>query len=112
MESQNLKLYYEIQGKGPRLLFIPGTASDLRQHPNFFDSPLAKHFEILSFDQRGIGQSNSPDPEPTMRDYAHDIKILLDYLGWNTRPIRRKKYLVTDKFLRAKAMTPMIDCRN
>lgn len=82
MESQNLKLYYEIQGKGPRLLFIPGTASDLRQHPNIFDSPLVQHFEILSFDQRGIGQSNSPDPEPTMRDYARDIKTLLDHLGW------------------------------
>lgn len=78
----NLELYYEIHGQGPRLLFIPGTASDLRQHPNIFDSPLSKHFELLCFDPRGIGQSNSPDDKPTMLSYATDIKNLLDKLNW------------------------------
>lgn len=78
----NLKLYYKIQGAGPRLLFIPGTASDLRQDRHIFQSPLIEHFEVLSFDPRGIGQSTSPDPEPTMLDYANDIKHLLDHVGW------------------------------
>ena len=51
------ELYYEIAGSGPRLLFISGTGSDLRNRPNVFDSPLARHFEILAYDQRGLGQS-------------------------------------------------------
>ncbi len=81
-EFKDLKLYYEIHGQGPRLLFIPGTASDLRQHPNIFDSPLSQHFELACFDPRGIGQSNSPDVKPTMLSYATDIKNFLDKLGW------------------------------
>jgi len=80
----NLTLCYDIRGQGPRVVFIPGTASDLRQHLTIFASPLVEHFEVLSFDPRGIGQSNSPDPEPTMVDYASDVKKLLDMLGWQT----------------------------
>ena len=82
-----LNLYYEVQGQGPRLVFHPGTASDLRIQPSIFESPLAKHFEILSFDPRGIGQSNSPDDAPTMADYANDMKKLMTHLGWNNAHI-------------------------
>jgi hypothetical protein len=48
------------------VVFIPGTASDLRQQLNIFARPLIEHFEVLSFDPRGIGQANSPDAAPTM----------------------------------------------
>lgn len=71
-----------MEGKGEPLLFIPGTASDLRQEKQIFASPLLDRFQILSFDPRGIGQSNSPDASPTMLDYAHDVKLLLDQVGW------------------------------
>ena len=80
--SNQLKLHYKIQGIGPRLLFIPGTASDLRQDIHIFQSPIVDHFEVLTFDPRGIGQSTSPDDAPTMRDYANDVKLLLDHVGW------------------------------
>jgi len=50
IELGNLKLWYDIRGHGPRVVFIPGTASDLRQHLNIFASPLIEHFEVLSFD--------------------------------------------------------------
>lgn len=82
MQKKNLKIYFEIHGKGDPLLFIPGTASDLRQGKNIFSSELVKHFNVLSFDPRGIGQSNSPDPHPTMLTYAQDIHDLLHYIGW------------------------------
>ena len=77
-----LRLHYRISGSGPRLLFIPGTASDLRQDTHIFQSPLMDQFEVLSFDPRGIGQSTSPDEHPTMQSYAHDVKQLLDHAGW------------------------------
>ena len=47
----DIEMYYEIQGEGPKLLFINGTGGDLRLKPNVFDTPLAKHFKILAFDQ-------------------------------------------------------------
>jgi 3-oxoadipate enol-lactonase len=80
----NLTLWYDIRGHGPRVVFIPGTASDLRQQLTIFASPLIEHFEVLSFDPRGIGQSNSPDAAPTMVDYARDVHSLLQTLGWTT----------------------------
>jgi len=75
-------LYYEIAGSGPRLLFISGTGSDLRNRPNVFDSPLARHFEILAYDQRGLGQSAVPRGPYTMADYADDAAALLAALDW------------------------------
>ena len=84
IELGTLKLWYDIHGHGPRVVFIPGTVSDLRQQLNIFARPLVEQFDVLSFDQRGIGQSNSPDAEPTMLDYASDVNNLLDKLGWKT----------------------------
>ena len=79
-----IELYYEIRGRGPRLLYISGTGGDLRRHPSIFDSPLAEHFEILAYDQRGLGQSSRPDVDYTMADYATDANELLRCLGWET----------------------------
>ncbi|MFN3233388.1 MAG: alpha/beta fold hydrolase [Alphaproteobacteria bacterium] len=77
-----LKLYYEIAGEGPRLLFLNGSGGDLRNKPNMFDGPLAKHFELLSYDQRGLGQSDKPSRPYSMADYAGDAAGLLAYVGW------------------------------
>jgi 3-oxoadipate enol-lactonase len=77
-----IELYYEIRGHGPRLLYISGTGGDLRRHPGIFDSPLADQFEILAYDQRGLGRSSRPDIEYSMADYANDANALMDALGW------------------------------
>ena len=77
-----VELYYERAGAGPPLLFISGTGGDLRVKPNVFDGPLAKSFELLAYDQRGLGRSSKPDVAYTMADYADDAAALLDALGW------------------------------
>lgn len=79
---RDIRLYYERQGTGPKLLYINGTGADLRRKPNVFDSVLATHFDILSYDQRGLGQTDRPDTPYTMADYAEDANALLDALGW------------------------------
>ena len=76
----DIEIYYEMVGTGPRLLYISGTGADLRNKPNIFDSALADEFEILSFDQRGLGQTSRPDIPYSMADYAQDIVGLLDAL--------------------------------
>ena len=85
--ANGIDLYYECAGTGPRLLFISGTGSDLRNRPNVFDSPLAGHFEVLSFDQRGLGQSGKPEQAYRMADYADDAAALLKTLGWGPVPV-------------------------
>jgi 3-oxoadipate enol-lactonase len=80
---RDLKMYYEIRGKGPRLLVISGTGGDLRRSPSIFEVPIAQHFEILAYDQRGLGQTSRPDIPYTMVDYADDANALLDAVGWD-----------------------------
>lgn len=77
-----LDLLYDIRGRGPRLLFISGTGADLRRPPTHFDRLLDAHFEVLRFDQRGMGQSGKPDLPYTMADYAADAAGLMDFVGW------------------------------
>src|SRR5580693_7471092 len=77
-----ISLYAEQAGAGERLLFISGTGADLRNKPSVFDSPLGPHFEILAYDQRGLGQSAVPDGPYAMADYADDAAALLTGVGW------------------------------
>mgnify|MGYP003627723612 FL=1 len=88
----DLEVYYER--KAPEvtsgmpapapLLFISGTASDLRNKPSAMDGPLPKHFDMVAYDQRGLGQTSKPDRPYTMTDYADDAAALMDALGWPT----------------------------
>jgi len=82
-----IDLYYERVGEGPPLLFISGTGGDLRVKPNVFDGPMAKHFDLVAYDQRGLGRSAKPDVAYTMADYANDAAALMDHLGWESAPV-------------------------
>lgn len=79
---RDIELYYEIHGAGPRLFFIGGSAGDLRDKPGVFDGPLTDHFEVLAFDQRGLGRSDAPVGPYTMEDYGEDAAALLDALDF------------------------------
>jgi 3-oxoadipate enol-lactonase len=80
----DIEIYYERQGEGPPLLFISGTGGDLRNKPNIFDGPLAKSFDLLAYDQRGLGQTSKPDAAYSMAGYADDAAGLMDRIGWQT----------------------------
>jgi 3-oxoadipate enol-lactonase len=79
-----ISLYYERAGQGAPVLFISGTGGDLRVKPNVFDGPLANAFDLLAYDQRGLGRSSKPDVAYSMADHADDAAALLDYVGWAT----------------------------
>ena len=76
----DLEIYYERGGSGSPLLFISGSGGDLRNKPNQFDSPLADAFELICYDQRGLGQTTQPPGPYTMAQYADDAAALLDVL--------------------------------
>ncbi len=78
-----VSLYYELTGSGERLLCISGTGGDLRHRPRITDGPLGDAFEVLAYDQRGLGQSEVPPPPYTMADYGEDAAALLDAVGWD-----------------------------
>lgn len=78
-----ISIYFERAGEGPPLLFISGTGGDLRNKPNQFDGPLARAFDLVSHDQRGLGRSDKPDQPYSMADYADDAAGLMAHLGWD-----------------------------
>jgi 3-oxoadipate enol-lactonase len=83
LRAGDLELHYDRRGDGPRLLFISGTGSDLRNTPNVLDGPLPKHFDTLAYDHRGLGRSAKLDHPVTMADYANDAANLLRAVGWD-----------------------------
>ena len=81
------ELYYERAGQGAPLLFISGTAGDLRVKPNVFDGPFPKLFDLMAYDQRGLGRSAKPDIAYSMADYADDAAALLEHVGWRAAKV-------------------------
>lgn len=82
LESHSL--YFEIHGKGPeKVLFIMGMNT-----PCFSWSPQVDHFgkspkyTVLVFDNRGVGNSDSPRGPYSTSQMAEDVVVLLDFVGW------------------------------
>ena len=89
IETQELSIYYERSPKkeyGP-ILYIGGTGGDLRNKPNQLDSPLNEFFEIITYDQRGLGQTSKPKEAYTMKQYADDAADLIDKLDLPRLPV-------------------------
>lgn len=80
----DIQIFYERIGTGPRLLFISGTGGDLRVRPNVLDGPFPRHFDMLAYDQRGLGQTSKPDRPYCMAEYADDAVNLMAAIGWGS----------------------------
>jgi 3-oxoadipate enol-lactonase len=80
----DLSVFYQRQGDGAPLLFISGTGSDLRVRPGILDGQLPRHFDVLAYDQRGLGQTSKPDIPYAMADYADDAAGLMTAIGWDS----------------------------
>lgn len=73
------ELFYKIEGSGPPVLLISPLGADssfwLRQVPD-----LAKHFQVVSFGNRGSAESTPAGEDCTTDLLAADAIALLDYL--------------------------------
>ena len=78
-----IEIAYEVAGSGPRLLFVNGSGTTMAS-TGMLTAPLAGSFELLRFDQRGLGQTSIPPGPYAMADYAADALGLLDAVGWDT----------------------------
>jgi 3-oxoadipate enol-lactonase len=80
---RDIDVYFDRAGAGPPLLAISGSRGDLRRKPNLLGSPLANAFDVLAYDQRGLGRSSKPNKAYSIVDYADDAAALLDAVGWD-----------------------------
>jgi 3-oxoadipate enol-lactonase len=81
--ANEIELYYERRGSGPRLLFFNGSGATLTTSAPLIWS-FADRFDVAAHDQRGLGRTEIPPGPYAMSDYARDAAALLDHLGWAT----------------------------
>ena len=79
---RDIDICFDRAGIGAPLLAISGSRGDLRRKPNLLESPLAKAFDVLAYDQRGLGRSSKPDQPYSMADYADDAAAVMNAVGW------------------------------
>ena len=79
LKSNNITLAYEITGAGKPLVLITGVGYG-RWFWRKVVPGLAKHFQVITFDNRGAGESDKPDGPYTVQMMAADTVGLLDAL--------------------------------
>ncbi len=81
VRADGVDLYYEVTGSGPPLLFVNGSGVTLRDS-GLITAALASRFEVLAYDNRGLGRSGEVTDQYTMADCADDAAAVMDVVGW------------------------------
>jgi 3-oxoadipate enol-lactonase len=81
--ANGIDVAYDRSGEGPPLLFIGGSGQTLATSAVMVE-PFASSFDVVVYDQRGLGATSRPPGPYTMADYAADAAGLLDHLGWRS----------------------------
>jgi 3-oxoadipate enol-lactonase len=79
-KETSIKTYYESTGEGEALIFVHGLGSssqDWEYQLPFF----REHFQVITYDVRGHGQSEKAKPPYSVPLFAKDLAELLDELG-------------------------------
>ncbi len=75
-----IKMYYEIHGKGFPLVMIMGLLANKDWWIPEVIEELSKHFKVLIFDNRGAGRTDAPKIDYTIKMFADDTLGLMDAL--------------------------------
>src|SRR2546425_1980961 len=74
--ANGIRMFYEETGGGEPLILIMGFGGDHLAWA-FQVRALAEHYRVVTFDNRGAGQSDAPEPPYTIRTMADDTAGLL-----------------------------------
>jgi pimeloyl-ACP methyl ester carboxylesterase len=80
VKANGIEIYYDTKGSGKPLVLISGLGYPLWQWHKMVPF-LAEHFQVISFDNRGVGQTDKPSGPYTAQLLAADTAGLLDALG-------------------------------
>jgi len=83
IKIKDVDIYYEIHGKGEPLVLIAGLASDSQSWLPIVDV-LAKNYQVVVFDNRGVGRTKPMDVETSIQQMADDCIGLINYLGFKS----------------------------
>jgi 3-oxoadipate enol-lactonase len=75
-----INIYYRVQGKGEPLVLIMGLGGECGDW--FLQARIfKKYYQLITFDNRGVGKSDKPGESYTVKTMADDTVGLIDYLG-------------------------------
>jgi len=77
----DIKMYYEIHGRGEPLLLIMGLGGHSLDWGWIIPQKLADRYEVILFDNRGAGRSDQPAGPFAIEQMARDTVGLMDALG-------------------------------
>jgi 3-oxoadipate enol-lactonase len=72
---------YDCAGDGPWLTLLHSVGLSTRQGWRNQIASLTRHFKVLSFDFRGLGESGRGAEPPGVKTFTHDLAALLDHFG-------------------------------
>lgn len=75
----DIALHYEIDGSGPPLMLIAGTASDSASWGGLV-APLAQRFTVIRPDNRSTGRTTPQDAALSLDHWADDALALIEHL--------------------------------
>ena len=76
-----INIAFRQQGEGPPLVLIMGYRLSSAAWPEKLVQGLAKNFTVITFDNRGTGQSDKPLTGYALANMARDVAGLLDEIG-------------------------------
>lgn len=77
LQHNDIELYYEQAGHGPDLVLIGGLTSDHHAWKSLLRY-LTPHFRVLIFDNRGAGESSTPDYPYSLEMMAEDTLAVMN----------------------------------
>jgi len=80
IKANGIEIYYEITGSGPPLTLIMGLGCSARQW-QWMVPVFAESFQVITFDNRGVGRTSKPDMDYTTDLFADDTYALLKALN-------------------------------
>src|SRR5713101_2090128 len=80
IQVNELTMNYDQQGTGEPLILIPYLAADYACYA-FQVADYAKHFNCISVDLRGAGETDKPDGTYSTELFADDVAALMQVLG-------------------------------
>jgi pimeloyl-ACP methyl ester carboxylesterase len=82
LEVNGAKIYHEVRGSGPSVLFVAGATGD-GGHFQRVAEILSDEFTVVTYDRRGNSRSPRPDgwEVTSTEEHSEDAAALIEYLG-------------------------------
>ncbi len=87
VKVNDISMYYEVHGEGEPLVLINGAGACIEMLYKLI--PIySRDFQVVLFDNRGVGKTDKPDVTYTTQLMADDLAGLLDAIGINSAHVR------------------------